>query len=138
SVEPPYRGPRRGEATKMPAKQDISTEIANSLPAASSPRTLRELGKQAQRQNAVSKYSIRLAQTADEKAQAFRLRFLVFNIELREVLESAFATGYETDQFYDVCDHLIVDHHSTGRVIATYRMQTGTNAAARIGYYSEQ
>jgi|SRR5215813_189161 len=122
----------------MPAKQDISTEIANSLPAASSPRTLRELGKQAQRQNAVSKYSIRLAQTADEKAQAFRLRFLVFNIELREGLESAFATGYDTDQFDDVCDHLIVEHHSTGRVIATYRMQTGTNAAARIGYYSEQ
>jgi len=122
----------------MPAKQGISTEIANSLPANSSPRTLRELRKQAQRQIAFRKYSMRLAQTADEKAQAFRLRFLVFNIELQEGLESAFATGYDTDQFDDVCDHLIVEHHATGRVIATYRMQTGANAAAKIGYYSQQ
>src|SRR5579859_1449452 len=127
-----------GEASKMPAKQDIPIEIVNSVPVASTTRTLRELSKHPHPQNALRTYSMRLAQTAKEKAQAFRLRFLVFNIELQEGLESAYATGYDMDEFDDVCDHLIVEHVPTGRVIATYRMQTGANAAAKIGYYSEQ
>jgi len=63
---------------------------------------------------------------------------LVFNVELNEGLESAFATGYDTDEFDGVCDHLIVEHKPTGKVVATYRMQTGPTAAANIGYYSER
>jgi len=79
-----------------------------------------------------------LANNPQEKADAFRLRFLVFNLELNEGLESAYATGYDTDEFDAVCDHLIVEHKPTGRVIATYRMQTGATAAANLGYYSER
>jgi len=81
---------------------------------------------------------VRLAQHPEEMADAFRLRFLVFNLELHEGLESAYATGYDTDEFDEVCDHLIVQHKATGRVIATYRMQTGASAAANKGYYSER
>jgi len=81
---------------------------------------------------------VRLAQHPEEMADAFRLRFLVFNLELHEGLESAYATGYDTDEFDEVCDHLIVQHKATGRVIATYRMQTGARAAANKGYYSER
>jgi len=81
---------------------------------------------------------VRLARHPKEKTDAFRLRFLVFNLEMHEGLESAYRTGYDTDEFDEVCDHLIVEHKPTGRVIATYRMQTGTTAAANIGYYSER
>jgi putative hemolysin len=37
-----------------------------------------------------------------------------------------------------VCDHLIVEHLPTREIVGTYRLQTGTNAAAHPGYYSEQ
>jgi putative hemolysin len=81
-------------------------------------------------------YSVRLAGLHEERLQAFRLRFLVFNLELNEGLESAYETGYDRDEFDSVCDHLIVEHIPTARVIATYRMQTGKAAAANLGYYS--
>ena len=122
----------------MPAKQEIAAEVVNSLPVVPGRRTSRELHKHPQKHTSTKEYSVRLAQTLEEKARAFRLRFLVFNIELQEGLESAYATGYDTDEFDEVCDHLIVEHKATERVIATYRMQTGANAAAKIGYYSEQ
>jgi len=81
-------------------------------------------------------YRIRLAATPEDRLAAFRLRFLVFNLELNEGLESAYADGCDRDDFDDACDHLIVEHAPTRRVIATYRLQTGRMAAAHRGYYS--
>lgn len=74
---------------------------------------------------------------ADRDA-ACRLRFKVFNIELREGLESSYATGLDTDQFDLICDHLLVEDKIDRRVVGTYRMQSGSTAAANFGYYSEQ
>jgi putative hemolysin len=37
-----------------------------------------------------------------------------------------------------MCDHLIVEHLPTHSVVGTYRMQTGRNAAIKLGYYCEQ
>ena len=34
---------------------------------------------------------------------AFRLRFMVFNLEMNEGLDSAYADGYDRDHFDDVC-----------------------------------
>lgn len=83
-------------------------------------------------------YSARLARDASEVRAAQRLRFQVFNLELHEGLAGSFAGGYDEDPFDAVCDHLIVEHVPTGEIVGTYRLQTGTNAAARIGYYCEQ
>lgn len=83
-------------------------------------------------------YVVRLAVTDQEKAAAFRLRFVVFNLELNEGLESAYAEGYDTDRYDSVCEHLIVCHRGTGEVIGTYRLQTGDVAGRHFGYYSEQ
>ncbi len=69
---------------------------------------------------------------------AFRLRFRVFNLELKEGLESSYQTGRDIDDFDSVCDHLIVEHIGTGEVVGTYRLQTGTTAQARLGYYSQR
>jgi putative hemolysin len=83
-------------------------------------------------------YSVRLAQTEQERAAAYRLRFLVFNLELNEGLESSYETGFDTDEFDDFCDHLIVEHAATGRIVGTYRLQSGFMAAKNRGYYSER
>jgi putative hemolysin len=83
-------------------------------------------------------YRVRLAVTERDRAAAFRLRFLVFNLELNEGLESAYEDGYDVDQFDAVCDHLVVEHRETGAVVGTYRLQMGDVAKQNFGYYGEQ
>ena len=83
-------------------------------------------------------YHLRLASSEADRTAAFRLRFLVFNLELNEGLETAYSTGQDTDDFDAVCDHLIVEHAATGKIVGTYRVQTGAMAAANAGFYSER
>ncbi len=81
---------------------------------------------------------MRLAETAQDREAACRLRFKVFNIELGEGLESSYYTGLDVDRFDTVCEHLLVEDKASGRVVGTYRMQSGETAARHLGYYSEQ
>lgn len=83
-------------------------------------------------------YGVRLAASKAELLAVLRLRFLVFNLELGEGLEAAYATGYDTDPFDRVCDHLIVEHTGSGAIVGTYRLQTDVRAADNIGFYSER
>lgn len=83
-------------------------------------------------------YVARLAVTESERAAAYRLRFLVFNLEMNEGLESAYEDGYDKDRYDDICDHLIVEECTTGAIIGTYRLQMGNAAGRNFGYYSEQ
>jgi putative hemolysin len=84
------------------------------------------------------RYSVRLAATRNEVRAAQRLRFEVFNLELREGLAASYATGLDEDPFDAVCDHLIVVDEVSGAVVGTYRLQTGLMAAQGLGYYSAQ
>src|ERR1700749_872876 len=104
--------PNQAVAPQLPSKRDIRLETAD--------------------------FVVRLALTEEERAAAFRLRFLVFNLEMNEGLESAYADGYDKDHFDDVCDHMIVEDRRTGAVVGTYRMQMGEVAGQYFGYYSEQ
>jgi putative hemolysin len=81
-------------------------------------------------------YQLRFAESREDLEAAFQLRFLVFNLELNEGLESAYETGYDTDEFDEICDHLIVEHRPSRQVVGTYRLQTGQVAASNLGYYS--
>lgn len=81
-------------------------------------------------------YRLRFAESKKDMEAVFRLRFLVFNLELGEGLETAYETGHDADEFDSVCDHLIVEHITTRHVIGTYRLQTGEVAASKFGYYS--
>jgi len=83
-------------------------------------------------------YRLRLAASETDVQAALRLRFLVFNLELNEGLATAFETGYDTDEFDRVCEHLIVEHVASGDVVGTYRLQTGASAMRNRGYYSER
>jgi putative hemolysin len=83
-------------------------------------------------------YQMRMARTPADLQLAQALRFEVFNLELHEGLQGSYATGLDSDQFDTVCDHLLVEDHQTGRIVGTYRMQTGRAAAKELGYYSAQ
>ena len=82
-------------------------------------------------------YRVRFALNATDLLAALRLRFEVFNLELNEGLERSYHIGHDRDEFDEVCDHLIVEHRATGRVVGTYRLQTGVTAQNNAGYYSE-
>ncbi len=84
------------------------------------------------------KYAVKLVTDAREFREALRLRYRVFNLELREGLATSHSTGHDFDQFDAVVDHIIVKCADDDSVIGTYRLQTGLAAAKSIGYYSER
>ena len=88
--------------------------------------------------NASAGYAARLACTAQEVRAAQVLRFEVFNLELNEGLAQSYDSGLDEDPFDAVCDHLLVEHLPSRQIVGTYRLQTGVNAAAKLGYYSAQ
>lgn len=81
-------------------------------------------------------YRLRLAESADDLRAAQALRFLVFNVELREGLTRSFASCLDIDEFDPVCDHLLVEDCRSGEIVGTYRMQNGASAGNHHGYYS--
>src|SRR5712675_3661510 len=83
-------------------------------------------------------YVTRLARSTEDVRAAQSLRFQVFNLELNEGLEQSYATGLDEDPFDAVCGHLIVEHLPSANIVGTYRLQTGHNAAAYLGYYCAQ
>src|SRR5215470_7991360 len=87
---------------------------------------------------APAQYKTRLADRFQEVRAAQALRYEVFNLELNEGLAESHATRLDEDPFDAVCDHLIVEHLPTGKVVGTYRLQTGRNAASHSGYCCAQ
>lgn len=81
-------------------------------------------------------YAVRYARSTAELDTLLRLRFEVFNLELREGLEESFATGRDLDEFDAQCHHLIVLHRPSARIIGTYRIQTTRMAEAARGFYT--
>jgi putative hemolysin len=81
-------------------------------------------------------YRVRVARADEDLRPVFRLRYLVFNLEFNEGLQSAHKTGLDRDEFDEFCDHLVVVHNPSNQVVGTYRLQTGKAAARHLGYYS--
>lgn len=82
-------------------------------------------------------YVAQYAVTADELDTVLRLRYEVFNIELKEGLQSSHETGRDKDQFDDSCHHLMVSQRDSGELVGTYRLQTHDMAKDFLGFYSE-
>jgi putative hemolysin len=80
---------------------------------------------------------VRLATTFAEIDAALRLRFEVFNLELREGLAASYERGFDQDAYDAWCDHLIVRDLTTETVVGTYRLLRGGVAARQVGFYSE-
>lgn len=85
-----------------------------------------------------SRFRVGLAESLDDLIECQRLRYLVFNCELGEGLEISKRIGLDRDRFDFICDHLMVRDTNSGKVVGTYRMQTGFRAKGNLGYYSEQ
>lgn len=83
------------------------------------------------------RFAVKIAEHHSELQDALRLRFEVFNEELKEGLASSFSSGLDWDEYDSYCDHLIVVDTDSGRVVGTYRLLPGFVAENNIGYYSE-
>ena len=85
-----------------------------------------------------SLFRVSLATSAEDLLACQRLRFLVFNVELGEGLSTSERSGLDIDPFDSFCDHLMVHDLESGRLVGTYRLQTGEEAKNNLGYYGEQ
>ncbi len=83
------------------------------------------------------RFAAKIAATEIETQSAMRLRFEVFNKELREGLQESYLTGIDRDKYDEHCTHLIVCDRSSGMVVGTYRLMFGSVAQRTVGYYSE-
>ena len=79
-----------------------------------------------------------MAESLEDLIDCQRLRYLVFNCELGQGLDSSARIGLDRDRCDFICDHLMVRNISTGQLVGTYRMQSGFRAKGNLGYYSEQ
>ncbi|MEW6703029.1 MAG: GNAT family N-acyltransferase [Bacteroidota bacterium] len=84
-----------------------------------------------------STFEVKIADSLHEIEAALRLRFEVFNLEMKEGLESSFEAGFDSDVYDTFCDHLIVKEKSSGSVVGTYRLLCQSKAEQHIGFYSE-
>lgn len=83
-------------------------------------------------------FEIKITRDQDDVRAAQRLRFEVFNLEMREGLESSYQQGLDADEFDPLCDHLIVRAATGGPIIGTYRLLRGSEARSHFGFYSER
>lgn len=82
------------------------------------------------------KYILKLAETEEELASIFHLRFEVFNLELSLGLTTSRLTQMDQDEFDTVCHHLMLISKLTGKTVGTYRMQTYKMASQGLGFDS--
>ncbi|MCB1164712.1 MAG: GNAT family N-acetyltransferase [Leptospiraceae bacterium] len=81
---------------------------------------------------------VRLAEDQLEIEKTLALRYEVFNLEMKEGLQSSAATGKDRDEYDLYCDHLIVvDCTKDDKIVGTYRLLRGSVARKNIGFYSE-
>lgn len=85
-----------------------------------------------------SLFRISLAQSPQDLVECQRLRYEVFNLELGEGLSTSDRSGLDIDPFDSFCDHLLVRDLESGKLVGTYRLQTGEVARRNLGYYGDQ
>lgn len=67
----------------------------------------------------IGPYRLQLAQTRLQVLECFRLRFEVF---CREMAGQTRKTGLDFDRYDNFCDHLIIVHEPTQKIVGTYRL----------------
>lgn len=82
-------------------------------------------------------HEVSLATTFAEIDAAMRLRFEVFNLELKEGLSVSYERGFDRDAYDAWCDHLIVKDRASQQVVGTYRLLRQSIAERNTGFYSE-
>ncbi len=85
----------------------------------------------------MSDFEIKITQDKNEVLEAQRLRFEVFNLEMKKGLATSYERGLDVDDYDPSCEHLIVRDVQSHRVIGTYRLLRGSEALKHLGFYSE-
>lgn len=86
----------------------------------------------------MSSLEIKLAQTEEDKKQAYRLRYEIFLKELNSVADSLPANGLETDIYDAASDHLLIIDKKKNSVIGTYRILSASKTTPSCGFYAEK
>jgi L-ornithine Nalpha-acyltransferase len=86
----------------------------------------------------MSELEIKITTDPVEIQEAQRLRFQVFNLEMKKGLKSSYAQQLDVDEFDSFCEHLIVRDRTSREVVGTYRLMRGVQARTHIGFYSEK
>jgi putative hemolysin len=86
----------------------------------------------------MSDFEIKITRDPGEIHEAQKLRFEVFNLEMKKGLQESYQRGLDVDRFDSICDHLIVRERNQRRVVGTYRLLLGSEARKHSGFYSEQ
>jgi len=79
---------------------------------------------------------LRLASSRADTAEARRLRFEVFNMELGRGLASSRRAGLDQDVYDGYCDHLLVIDTERDCLVGTYRLLSFSRVPS-FGFYSE-
>ncbi len=83
-------------------------------------------------------FEIKITRDRSEIQEAQRLRFEVFNLEMKKGLKSSYQRGLDIDDYDPLCEHLIVRDLNNRRVVGTYRLLLGSEARRHFGFYSER
>lgn len=86
----------------------------------------------------MSDFEIKITTDRNEIQEAQRLRFQVFNLEMKKGLGTSYDHGLDVDDFDPCCEHLIVRDPKSRDVVGTYRLLLGSQARRHIGFYSER
>ena len=83
-------------------------------------------------------FEIKITTDRSEVEEAQRLRFQVFNLEMKKGLAASYERGLDIDDFDPFCEHLIVRDRKSNDIVGTYRLLLGSQARKHIGFYSER
>ncbi len=85
----------------------------------------------------MSDYIVKLAKSPEEVKTAQRLRFEVFNLEMKKGLASSFETGLDRDEYDELCDHILIIDKKSEKTIGTYRLLLRSRLKDADRFYSE-
>ena len=88
--------------------------------------------------NPMPDLEIKITTDKNDIREAQRLRFQIFNLEMKKGLNASYQRGLDSDDFDPFCDHLIVRDRESREVVGTYRLLLGSRAKKNIGFYAER
>ena len=84
------------------------------------------------------RFELKIGCTPQELQAAQKLRFQVFNLEMKAGLASSYEKGLDQDEFDELCEHIVIFDADTSEVVGTYRMLLDARALNSRGFYSQK
>jgi putative hemolysin len=85
----------------------------------------------------MSDFLIKIAKDSKEVEDAQRLRYEVFNLELKKGLASGNKSGLDHDEYDPFCDHVLIVDKNKNLTVGTYRLLLRSHLGGSGRFYSE-